>query len=649
MSRRSDPLTEILIVTPVLNGVSTIGRTLLSVAAQAGPVRLIHHVQDGGSDDGTQAILDRWARLAAWGGIPATCTQYRFSWSSEADSGLYDAVARGFSDHEPQAEQWLSWINADDILTPAAAGLLAAVDRDCEPGTVNWVAGKTRVARDGQVLTEHDRPVCREIIQEGLCDGLHFPLVQQEGVFFRRQLWSRIDAEQDFARFRLAGDWNLWRAFAAHEPMRQTDIALGEFTLRSGQLSAVEVDHYRAEIERELPFEARAESFTRAIRAGEFWRERLVTRWPDGALRVQKDRADQIVADAAERTEARMAYAASERHILRKPIRGSAETRIAIAKAGHLVAHDADWQTPAVTERHAFEKMLELWQPASDWAYLGFPWATLIDLRNHWLPERLRLEEALGEAAARLPDGVKVVTVCQHIHAQRVIPLMAGAGVTDLYWSHAVRGQSHLGAVRVRPFPLFPVQSVNGDDVKRDVLFSFVGSRTDAWYPTKTRNWIFESLKSSRRGLILERPGWHYERAVYAAQIRGALGEAPLSEIENEAQFREAMARSLFVLCPSGTGPNTLRLWEAIDSGAIPVVLSDRMEPPGDRSLWEAAVVFFPETEAAVRALPKKLARLARNRRKVAALQDGGRSLKARYGPERFVSDILDDTSGSNR
>lgn len=647
MSAADRPLTEILVITPVLDGVTTLGRTLHSVAAQAGPVRLVHHVQDGGSTDGTQALLERWARLSAWGGVSTGCARYRFSWSSEPDRGLYEAVARGFATHVGDENQWLGWINADDVLMPGAAGLLAALDRDCGADGPAWVGGRTRAARQGQVITEHDRAACGELIREGLCDGLHFPPIQQEGVFFRRRLWSCIDPEHDFSRFRLAGDWNLWRAFAAHERLHQVDVALGEFTLRPGQLSAVEAKAYALEIEAELPFEARSESFARLARTGGLRRARLSASWPDGRLGIRIESADHVLAEAAERSQERAAHAALPREVVRAPVRTSLHPGGAVArpKLG-VLAHDADWQTPAITERHAFEKIVELWEGAPGWVYLGFPWATLIDLQNHWSLDRLRLEAALAEAAARLPAGARVATVCQHIHATKVVPLMAGAGVTDLYWSHAVQDQARLSGVRVRPFPLYPVQGVEGSDGERDVLFSFIGSRGDAWYPTQTRTWIVDHLSKHRRGLVVERPGWHYERAVYAEQIRGEVHGAPKSEDEKEAQFKEALARSQFVLCPSGTGPNTLRLWEALDAGAIPVVLSDRAKLPGARALWEAGALFRPESEHAVRALPRELARLARDPGKMAALREGGRVLKARYGRKRFVTDILEDAAG---
>ncbi|MEN0653299.1 MULTISPECIES: exostosin domain-containing protein [Hyphobacterium] len=647
MSHEAGVTPHVLIVTPVRNGVETLGRTLHSVAALAGPVHLIHHVQDGASEDGTKALLEKWARLAAWGGVRSGCASYRFSWSSSQDGGLYAAIARGFAAHDHGDAQWLGWINADDVLLPGCAGLLAAVDRDLGPAGPSWIGGRVRAAKGGHVVTEHDRPACRAVIQEGLCDGLHFAPIQQEGVFFRRSLWAMIDPDADFARFRLAGDWNLWRAFAARSDLHQIDLALGEFTLRPGQLSAADADGYRAEIERELPFEVRAEAFDRISRLGALRRERLRVLWPEGRVEIAQEPVNWILSDATIRAEERAAYASLDRKPVRMPIRCSGSCgRIVTSRNGAIVSHDADWQAPAETERHAYLKMVEHWSGAHGSAYLGFPWATLIDLQNHWSPRRLTLEGALAEAVDALPQGVRVATVCQHIHARRLVPLMAGAGVTDLFWSHAEHGQTKLSGMTVHSFPLFPVQRAERNIVRRDLLYCFIGAIEDEWYLAKTRSWIFKHLKGRRRGLIVERPSWHYKRAVYSEQIGGEEMRASTEESVREEEFKSALARSLFVLCPSGSGPNTIRIWEAIYAGAIPVILSDRWRPPGDARLWRKAALFFPETESEVRALPRTLARLARDKRQIAAFREAGSAVRERYGPNLFVGDIVDWAAG---
>jgi exostosin family protein len=59
-------------------------------------------------------------------------------------------------------------------------------------------------------------------------------------------------------------------------------------------------------------------------------------------------------------------------------------------------------------------------------------------------------------------------------------------------------------------------------------------------------------------------------------------------------EYAEAILDSQFVLCPAGFGPATYRLFEAMEMGRAPVVLSDEWVPPqGPR--WDEFSVRLPE------------------------------------------------------
>ncbi len=94
---------RISLVTPALNGAAWIERNLASVRAQGlGDDEWEQWVIDGGSTDGTVAILERTPHV-------------RFV--SEKDGGLSDAVNKGLRRAEGE---WLIWLNADDALEPEA-------------------------------------------------------------------------------------------------------------------------------------------------------------------------------------------------------------------------------------------------------------------------------------------------------------------------------------------------------------------------------------------------------------------------------------------------------------------------------------------------------------------------------------------------
>lgn len=92
---------KVTVVTPSFNQAAFIERTLASVASQG--VALEHLVYDGGSTDGTVAILER-------AGPPVR-------WVSERDAGQADAVNKGLRAARGEA---IGWLNSDDVYYPGA-------------------------------------------------------------------------------------------------------------------------------------------------------------------------------------------------------------------------------------------------------------------------------------------------------------------------------------------------------------------------------------------------------------------------------------------------------------------------------------------------------------------------------------------------
>lgn len=321
------------------------------------------------------------------------------------------------------------------------------------------------------------------------------------------------------------------------------------------------------------------------------------------------------------------------------------------AFAPSVIGYDHDWQYPAITEKHAFEKARELIAATSRsrTVYFGFPWATLMDKVLHATAKSQDIMDALQQFKPQLAGYERVVTVCQHIHMLKFQTLLQEMRVTDVFWSHAVKGQVYLpesSQIKIHPFPLYPVQAVGTDlteSVPRDLLYSFVGARAAKFYLTESRNIIIDELSQDPRGFVSGRADWHYNKVVYDLQVRERV--AALSpELMNEAaaeEFVRILRRSIFSLCPSGSGPNSIRLWESIGLGAIPVVLADTYQPPHNATLWEAATVICPENPEAIKALPGYLAQLARDPEWLENRREAMRGLWRLYGPECFIADIL--------
>lgn len=114
------------IVTPAFRGISWLPCAVASVADQTGPgIKVHHHVQDGGSDDGTREWLEHYE---------ADCLQnprpgYSFSFESASDKGMYDAINKGWN-RAPHTVDFLGHLNSDEqYLAGAFAAIAQAFER----------------------------------------------------------------------------------------------------------------------------------------------------------------------------------------------------------------------------------------------------------------------------------------------------------------------------------------------------------------------------------------------------------------------------------------------------------------------------------------------------------------------------------------
>jgi hypothetical protein len=64
------------------------------------------------------------------------------------------------------------------------------------------------------------------------------------------------------------------------------------------------------------------------------------------------------------------------------------------------------------------------------------------------------------------------------------------------------------------------------------------------------------------------------------------------------ARFAEIVKESAFVLCPRGIGPSTYRLFETLEAGRVPVILSDDWVAP-EGPAWEEFSLQVPESRVA--------------------------------------------------
>ncbi|MDB5689545.1 MAG: hypothetical protein JWL91_1421 [Sphingomonas bacterium] len=241
------------IVTPVFNGAAYIDDTIASVLAQGGDFDLHYHIQDGGSTDGTLAKVRRWQKLAA---ALKTCRKLVFTCSSGPDTGMYDAVNKGFARALPPGDDVvMGWIASDDRVAPGAFATILAIRAQFPD--IRFMGGRISLLdHHGSILGIHPLvPFSRRCMAAGLYDGRTLSFIMQEGSFWCADIWRKAGGLD--TRFRLAGDWDLWRRMAAHADYVSVDSLLGFHRRRPGQLSE-QMELYYSEVDGALDREGAA-------------------------------------------------------------------------------------------------------------------------------------------------------------------------------------------------------------------------------------------------------------------------------------------------------------------------------------------------------------------------------------------------------
>jgi len=117
-------------------------------------------------------------------------------------------------------------------------------------------------------------------------------------------------------------------------------------------------------------------------------------------------------------------------------------------------------------------------------------------------------------------------------------------------------------------------------------LCSFVGAVTHS-----VRERIL-SLEGTRLRIIKTSGKWPDDRA---------------TRDEFKRQYVDSIHGSMFVLCPRGRGTSSVRLYEVMQAGRVPVIISDDWVPPNGPD-WENCSIRVPERS--VREIPRLLERM---------------------------------------
>ena len=216
---------------------------------------------------------------------------------------------------------------------------------------------------------------------------------------------------------------------------------------------------------------------------------------------------------------------------------------------------------PVTTEYDAY-KLLKETPLTQEVNYLAIPWAVLINKK-----------QLTKIPALKLKGGF---TICQHIRYESIVPILEKIGIDTLFTPHVKKSRTY-STIKVLPFPHAAVHGV-GPAARKDILYSFIGMSN---HPARTA--VFE-LPIPKDAIIKKRTGWHW------------WGGDKTKQREEQHEYQDVLARSRFSLCPRGTGASTLRFWESLQAGAIPVHIADDCMLPAGID-WNSCVIQVPEKD----------------------------------------------------
>jgi len=231
-------MNTISIVTPVRNASDLLIETMISISSQIGlgtQFNIQHIIVDGQSGDDTLFRAKNFIQENERVGIS-------YHIISEADSGMYDAISKGFA---VSTGEIIAYQNAGDLYHVGAFAAVNHLFMNCE---CTWAYGrKASMNIYGTCVSDAVAvPYLESLLRSGF-HGMRKPnlgFFQQESLFFRACAIKNFDFDQ-FRNFRLAGDFFLILHLAKKENGFFIDALLSGHRVHENQLSSDKDAYFR--------------------------------------------------------------------------------------------------------------------------------------------------------------------------------------------------------------------------------------------------------------------------------------------------------------------------------------------------------------------------------------------------------------------
>lgn len=210
----------------------------------------------------------------------------------------------------------------------------------------------------------------------------------------------------------------------------------------------------------------------------------------------------------------------------------------------------------------------------SDLNYIAVPWTQI--LNSHWLnfPGRQSKESYFKYLSKQKINQQNNFTVCQHDSYILLRDYYNHLNITKVFAS-AAYDYDKIDGIEIIPMPY--INTFKFDIIEKNILVSFIGSITH-----DVRSAIKQHIHNEN---IIFRDTYHVTPDFFLSN----------NKTQQEYEYKNVLSRSRFSLCPRGSNPNSVRFWESLAAGSIPVLISDNCKlPEWD---WDNTIIRIKESD----------------------------------------------------
>ncbi len=206
--------------------------------------------------------------------------------------------------------------------------------------------------------------------------------------------------------------------------------------------------------------------------------------------------------------------------------------------------------------------------------YIAIPWTQI--LNSHWLnfPNKQPRETYLRYLSKQKITQQNNFTVCQHDSYKQLQNYYKHLNITKVF-ACAAYDYDIIDGVEIIPMPY--INTFKFISTRKDILVSFLGSVTHDIRDTIKRHILNKN--------IIFRDTYHITSDFFSSNIKTPY----------EQEYVQTLSQSRFSLCPRGSNPNSVRFWESLAAGAIPILISDNYKlPEWD---WDNTIIRIKESD----------------------------------------------------